>query len=340
MVEVTFGDVEEAIGRLEGVAHRTPVLTSRTLDGLVGGIVLLKAENLQRGGAFKFRGAYNKINSLPADQRARGVVAYSSGNHAQAVALAARLHEVPAVIVMPTDAPASKVEATRGYGAEVVTYDRYTEDRVAVGERLAGERGGTLVPPYDDPKIIAGQGTVGVELIEDAGPLDLLVAPVGGGGLISGCSTAAAALSPRARIVGVEPEAGDDTRRSLEAGHRVGIEVPRTIADGLQGDIPGRLTFPIVQRLVERIVTVTDAQIVDAMVFLHERLKVVVEPSGAAGVAALLSGALKCEPQSRIGVILSGGNVGANRFAELIANSGRTVALSAPQTPKVGKVTR
>lgn len=316
--EVTFSDVEEAAARLEGVAHRTPVLTSRMLDGLVGAPVLLKAENFQRGGAFKFRGAYNKINSLPADQRARGIVAYSSGNHAQAVALAARLHEVPAVIVMPTDAPSSKVEATQGYGAEVVTYDRYSEDRVAVGEGLAAKRGGALVPPYDDLKIIAGQGTAAMELIEDAGPLDLLVVPVGGGGLISGSATTAAALSPSTRVVGVEPEAGDDTRRSLEVGHRVGIDVPRTIADGLQGDIPGRLTFPIVQKLVERVVTVTDAQIVEAMVFLHDRLKVVVEPSGAAAVAALMSGGVECDPSTRVGVILSGGNVGAARFAELV----------------------
>ena len=318
---VTFSDVEEAAGRLEGVAHRTPVLTSRTLDDLTGASVRLKAENFQRGGAFKFRGAYNKINSLSAGQRKRGVVAYSSGNHAQAVALAARLHEIPAVIVMPTDAPASKVEATQGYGAEVVTYDRYAEDRVAVGERLAAERGGTLVPPYDDPKIIAGQGTAALELIEDAGPLDLLVVPVGGGGLISGSATTAAALSPSTRMVGVEPEAGDDTRRSLEAGHRVGIDVPRTIADGLQGDIPGRLTFPIVQKRVERIVTVSDAQIVAAMIFLHDRLKIVVEPSGAAALAALMSGAVEFEPGTRVGVILSGGNVGAARFAELVGGN-------------------
>ena len=315
---VTFRDVEEAAGRLEGVAHRTPALTSRTLDDLTNVRVRLKAENFQRGGAFKFRGAFNKINSLSADERAQGVVAYSSGNHAQAVALAARLHGIPAVIVMPTDAPASKVEATQGYGAEVVTYDRYSEDRVAVGERLASERGGTLVPPYDDPKIIAGQGTVALELIEDAGPLDVLLVPVGGGGLISGSATTAAALAPSTRVVGVEPEAGDDTRRSLDAGHRVGIEVPRTIADGLQGDIPGRLTFPIVQELVERIVTVTDAQIVAAMVFLHDRLKIVVEPSGAAALAALLGGAVMFEPGSRVGVILSGGNVSAKRFAELV----------------------
>ena len=318
-LEPKFADIEEAAGRLDGVAHRTPVLTSRTLDERVGATVLLKAENFQRGGAFKFRGAFNKVASLSGADRSGGVVAYSSGNHAQAVALAARLHGIRATILMPEDAPASKMEATRGYGAEVVTYDRYTEDRVALGDQLARERGGSLVPPYDDPMIIAGQGTAAMELLEDAGRLDLLLVPVGGGGLISGCATAAAALSPSTKVIGVEPEAGDDTRQSLEAGHRVGIEVPRTIADGLQGNIPGELTFPIVQRLVDQIVTVSDEQIVDAMVLLHDRLKIVVEPSGAVGVAALLSGAVPVRSGQRVGVLISGGNVGAARFADLIA---------------------
>ena len=313
-----FGDVEAAAGRLEGVAHRTPVLTSRTLDDRIGCRAFLKAENFQRGGAFKFRGAYNKVASLSEAERAAGVVAYSSGNHAQAVALAADLHGVSATILMPADAPASKMEATRGYGAEVVTYDRYTEDRVTLGEQLARDRGAALVPPYDDPMIIAGQGTAGMELLEDAGQLDLLLVPVGGGGLISGCATAAAALSPNTAVVGVEPEAGDDTLQSMAAGYRVGIEVPRTIADGLQGNIPGALTFPIVQRLVDRIVTVSDRQIVEAMVFLHDRLKVVVEPSGAVGIAALLSGAVPVAAGQRVGVVISGGNVGAARFAELV----------------------
>ena len=313
-----FADVEAAAGRLEGVAHRTPVLTSRTLDDRIGCRAFLKAENFQRGGAFKFRGAYNKVASLPAGERAAGVVAYSSGNHAQAVALAADLHGVRATILMPADAPASKMEATRGYGAEVVTYDRYTEDRVTLGEQLARDRGAALVPPYDDPKIIAGQGTVGMELIEDTDRLHVLLVPVGGGGLISGCATAAAALSPNTAVVGVEPEAGDDTLQSIAAGYRVGIEVPRTIADGLQGNIPGTLTFPIVQRLVDRIVTVSDRQIVEAMVFLHDRLKVVVEPSGAVGIAALLSGAVPVAAGQRVGVVISGGNVGAARFAELV----------------------
>ena len=316
---VSFGDVEEAAGRLEGVAHRTPVVTSRTLDERVGGRVFLKAENFQRGGAFKFRGAYNKLASLPSEERSAGVVAYSSGNHAQAVALAASLHGVPATILMPADAPVSKMEATRGYGAEVVTYDRYSEDRVALGEQLARDRGAALIPPYDDPMIIAGQGTAAMELLEDVSPLDLLLVPVGGGGLISGCATAAAALSPSTTVIGVEPEAGDDTRQSMEAGHRIGIEVPRTIADGLQGNIPGELTFPIIQALVDRIVTVSDAQIVEAMVLLHDRLKMVVEPSGAVGVAALLSRAVPVESGQRVGVVISGGNVGAARFAELVA---------------------
>lgn len=317
---VGFADVEEAAGRLEGVAHRTPVLTSRTLDGRVGCSVFLKAENFQRGGAFKFRGAFNKVASLSVSERAAGIVAYSSGNHAQAVALAASLHGIRATILMPADAPASKMDATRGYGAEVITYDRYTEDRVALGEQLARERGASLVPPYDDPMIIAGQGTAALELMEDAGPLDLLVVPVGGGGLISGCATATAAVSPSTAVIGVEPEVGDDTRQSLNMGYRVGIEVPRTIADGLQGNIPGELTFPIVQHLVDRIVTVTDDQILQAMVLLHDRLKIVVEPSGAVGVAALLSGAVAVGSAHRVGVVLSGGNVGATRFAELLAN--------------------
>lgn len=315
---IGFGDVEQAAGRIEGIAHRTPVLTSTTLDRQLGCSTFLKAENFQRGGAFKFRGAYNKVASLSDSERAAGVMAYSSGNHAQAVALAASLHGAPVTILMPEDAPASKIAATRGYGAEVVTYDRYTQDRVALGEELARERGAALVPPYDDPLIIAGQGTAAMELIEDVGALDLLLVPVGGGGLISGTATAAAALSPATRVIGVEPEAGDDTRQSLEAGSRIGIAVPRTIADGLQGDIPGRLTFPIVQKLVDRIVTVTDAQIVDAMVFLHDRMKIVVEPSGAVGMAALLSGTVDLDGAKRVGVLISGGNVGAARFAELI----------------------
>jgi threonine dehydratase len=312
---ISFDDVEAAAKRLDGVAHRTPVLTSRTLDELTDGRIHLKAENLQRGGAFKFRGAFNRISSLPAGS---GVATYSSGNHAQAVALAASLCGSDAVVVMPQDAPVEKVEATRGYGAEVVFYDRYREDRAALGKRLAEERGLVLVPPYEDPMVMAGQGTATKELVEDVGPLDLLVVPVSGGGLIAGSATAAMALSPGVRVIGVEPEAGDDTKRSLEEGRRIEIPVPRTIADGLQVSIPGELTFEVNRRLVDRIVTVSDRELVDAMAFLFERMKVVVEPSGAAGLAALLSGAVEARG-AKVGVILSGGNVSGARFAELLS---------------------
>jgi threonine dehydratase len=318
----TYDDVEEAAGRLDGVAHRTPILTSRILDQRVGAQVALKSENLQRAGAFKFRGAYNRIAAIPRSQRAAGVVAYSSGNHAQAVALAASLLGLKATIVMPRDTPASKLAATEGYGAEIVHYDRYSEDRVVIGEALAAERGATLVPPYDDPLIIAGQATAARELHTDWPGLDLLLVPVGGGGLIAGSAISTEALSPSTRIVGVEPDTGDDTRQSLASGARLRIEVPRTIADGLQGDIPGLLTFPIVQKLVDEIVTVSDEEIVEAMVLLHDRLKTVTEPSGAVGVAALLSGKVDLRGARRIGVILSGGNVGAARFGELVRTVG------------------
>ena len=301
-------DVRAAARVLDGVAHRTPVVTSRTL----GKHVVLKPENLQRVGAFKFRGAYNKIASLP---RGTDVIAFSSGNHAQAVALAARLLDARATILMPTDAPRSKVEATRGYGAEVITFDRYTEDRDALGEALAAERGLELVRPYDDPLIMAGQGTAALELIEDAGVVDTLVVPVGGGGLVAGSATIAKDLGVR-RVVGVEPAAGDDWQRSFASGHIVAIDVPRTIADGLQTHAPGELTWEVGSRLVDEIVTVTDAQIVEAMRFAFEHLKLVIEPSGAVGIAALLNG-LVAAP--RVGIIISGGNVGADRFAELIA---------------------
>ena len=301
-------DVRAAARVLAGVAHRTPLVTSRTL----GEHVVLKPECLQRAGAFKFRGAYTKIASLP---RGTPVVAYSSGNHAQAVALAARLLGSRATILMPADAPTAKVEATRGYGAEIATYDRYKDDREALGSALAAEHGLELVRPYDDPLVMAGQGTAALELIEDAPPLDTLVVPVGGGGLISGCATIARDLGVR-RVVGVEPEAGDDWRQSFAAGHPVRIDVPRTIADGLQTNVPGKLTWEVASRLVDEIVTVTDAEIVEAMRFAFERLKLVVEPSGAVGIAALLQG--KVVSSGRVGVIVSGGNVGADRFAELV----------------------
>ena len=319
---ITIADVEAAARRLDGVAHRTPVFTSRTLDDRVGGgaSVFVKAENLQRVGAFKFRGAYNRISSLSDDERSLGVVAFSSGNHAQAVALAAQLLGVRAVILMPEDAPAAKLEATRAYGAEVVLFDRYTADRELLGRSLVAEQGLVLVPPFDDPLVMAGQGTVALELVEDAGPLDLLVVPVSGGGLAAGCATVMAARCPGSSVVGVEPEAGNDTQQSLAKGERVTIDVPRTIADGLQMTAPGELTFPVNQRLLREVVTVSDAQLVDAMVFLFDRMKLVSEPSGAAGVAALLSGAVRVEPGSRVGVVVSGGNVGAARFAELVTS--------------------
>jgi threonine dehydratase len=315
---ISLGDVEAAARRLDGVAHRTPVVTSRTLDSRARARVYLKAENLQRAGAFKFRGAYNKIASLDEAERARGVAAYSSGNHAQAVALAASLLGTTAVILMPEDAPPAKLEATRAYGAEVVTYDRWTGDREALGRALAEERGLTLVPPYDDPLVMAGQGTAGLELLEEVPDLDVLVVPVSGGGLIAGCATVAKALRPSVRVYGVEPAAGDDTRRSLAEGRRVEIPVPPTIADGLQVTAPGKLTFEVNRRLLSGVETVTDEELVAAMAFLFDRCKLVVEPSGAAGVAALLAGKLVVEGQ-RVGVILSGGNVGVARFRELTA---------------------
>lgn len=312
-------DVQAAAARLEGVANRTPVLRSRTLDELAATEVHLKAEVFQRGGAFKFRGAYNRISRLSLEELRRGVAAFSSGNHAQAVALAARLCGTSAVIVMPRDAPPEKVEATRGYGAEVVAYDRYRKDREAIGRRVAEERGLTLVPPYDDPVVMAGQGTAALELIDEAPDLDVLVVPVSGGGLIAGSATAAKAFRPAIRVIGVEPETGDDTKRSLEAGRRVEIDVPRTIADGLQCHVPGELTFEVNRRLVDEVVTVTDREIVEAMRLLFERLKVVVEPSGAVGVAALLAGRVPGVGR-RAGVILSGGNIGARRFTELVGS--------------------
>jgi len=314
---IELEDVLAAAERLHGVANRTPVLTSRTLDGVVGAAVHVKAECFQRGGAFKFRGAYNKIASLPDNVRAHGVLAYSSGNHAQAVAIAARLLATSATILMPEDAPPAKLDATRGYGAEIVTYDRWTESREKIGARLAAERGAALVKPYDDPLVMAGQGTVALELLEEVAGLDVLVVPVGGGGLIAGCATAAKALRPAIRIVGVEPELGDDTRRSLAAAARVRIDVPRTIADGLQAAEPGELTFEVNRQRVDEIVTVSDAEILDAMAFLFDRLKVVTEPSGAIAVAALLADRIDAKG-ARVGAIVSGGNVGVARFAELL----------------------
>ena len=315
---ITLADVQAAAGRLDGVATRTPVLTSRTLDERVGGSVFLKAEPFQRSGAFKFRGAYNRLAQLTDAEREAGVVAFSSGNHAQAVALAARLLGVPATILMPTDAPPAKLAATRGYGAEVVLFDRYTEDREALGRAMGAERGLTLVPPFDDERIMAGQGTAALELLADVPDLDVLVAPVGGGGLLSGCAVVAKAQPSPLRVVGVEPAAGDDVKRSLETGERVTIDVPQTIADGQQTTAPGVVTFPVLQANVDEIVLVTDGELVDAMAFCFDRLKLVTEPSGACGVAALLARHVAGVEGRGVGVIVSGGNVGSARFAELV----------------------
>jgi threo-3-hydroxy-L-aspartate ammonia-lyase len=313
---IELDDVRRAAARLDGVAHRTPVVTSRTLDERTGARVRLKPENLQRIGAFKFRGAYNTVASLSPEERARGVVTASSGNHAQALTLAAALHEIPATILMPEDAPASKVAATAGYGARLVRFDRYSANREALVAELAEREGLTVVHPYDDERIMAGQGTAALELIEDGGELDLLLVPVGGGGLISGSATAATALCPGCRVVGVEPEVGDDTKRSLAAGERVVVPVQRTIADGQQLDTPGARTFPVIRERVAAVVTVSDAEIVDAMRFAFERLKLVLEPSGASALAALLAGKVEARGL-RTGVILSGGNVDVARFREL-----------------------
>jgi threo-3-hydroxy-L-aspartate ammonia-lyase len=315
---IDLDDVRRAAARIDGVAHRTPVITGRSLDEATGaGHILLKAENLQRVGAFKFRGAYNTVASLSGEERSRGVATVSSGNHAQAVALAARLLDTPGVILMPVDAPAGKLAATRGYGAEVVLFDRYGSDREELLAALVAERGLTPVHPYDDERVMAGQGTVALELLEDAGPLDVFVIAIGGGGLMSGCATATAALSPDTRIIGVEPEAGDDFKRSLAAGERVRIDVPRTIADGQQLPIPGELTFPVIQELVHEVVTVTDDEIVAAMKLLFERTKLVAEPSGACALAAVLAGTVDVADQ-RVGVTITGGNITAARFAELV----------------------
>jgi threonine dehydratase len=313
---ISLDDVHAAARRIEGVAHRTPVLTSRALDEATGATVFLKAENLQRGGAFKFRGAYNTVASLSEAERAGGVATVSSGNHAQAVALAARLHDAPAVILMPEDAPAGKVAATEGYGAEIVRFDRYGQDREELLAALVAERGLVPVHPYDDERVMAGQGTVALELLEQAGPLDLLLVPIGGGGLISGCATVAKALGDT-RVVGVEPAEGDDVKQSLEAGERVRIEVPRTIADGQQLPTPGELTFAVIRERVDEVVVATDAEIVETMRFLFERVKTVVEPSGACALAALTAGHAEARGL-RVGVAISGGNVTAERFAELL----------------------
>ena len=305
---VSYDDVARAHERIAPHARRTPVLTSATIDGMTGARVFFKPENLQRMGAFKFRGALNALMQLDADERRRGVLAFSSGNHAQAVALAGRLLGIRATIVMPVDAPAVKLEATRGYGAEVITYDPQSENREEKSARIAAERGLALIPPYDHPHVVAGQGTAAKELIEDTGPLDLLLAPCGGGGLLSGCAIAAAGLAPQCRTIGVEPIAGDDATRSFRTRTLHTVRNPDTIADGVRTPSLGKVTFPLVLRYVADMVTVDDAQLLRAMFFLWERMKIVVEPTGALGAAALLEGKVEAKGM-RIGIVLSGGNV-------------------------------
>ena len=322
---IGFDDVRQAAQRLEGVAQRTPVLRSRQADERCGANVFFKCENLQRMGAFKFRGAYNALSRFTPEQRRAGAIAFSSGNHAQAVALSARLLGLPSLIVMPRDAPQSKLDATRGYQqgmarSEVVLYDRYSEDREALCRRLADERGMTLIPPYDHPDVMAGQGSAALELIEDAGALDALLVCVGGGGLIAGCAVAAKHLLPEVAVYGVEPEAGNDTQLSLQRGAIVRIDTPQTIADGAQTQSSGQLTFPVIQALVAGVLTVSDAQLIDTMRFFATRMKLVVEPTGCLAAAALLEGAIDLRGQ-RVGVIVSGGNVDLERFAALLLRS-------------------
>lgn len=315
---IAYADVAAAHDRLKGVAHRTPVMRSQTADRLTGAELFFKCENFQRMGAFKFRGAYNALAQFSAEQKKRGVCAFSSGNHAQGIALSARLLGIPATLVMPKDSPAVKMAATRGYGAEVIVYDRYTEDREAIGRKLALERGMTLIPPYDHAHVMAGQGTAAQELFEEVGSLDLLLVCLGGGGLISGCAVVAHELSPSCRVVGVEPEAGNDAQQSKRTGHIVRIETPRTIADGAQTQFLGQLTFPVIQALVDDIVTVSDAQLIAAMRFAAARMKMVVEPTGALAMAAAMQGAVEVRG-NRVGVIISGGNVDIAQLAGYLA---------------------
>ncbi len=317
---LSYGDIVRAHERLAGVAHRTPILTSATANKRCGAEIFFKCENFQRVGAFKFRGGYNALAQLGPEERARGVAAFSSGNHAQAVALSARLLGMRAVIIMPSDSPAAKIAATGEYGAEVVLYDRYADDREALARRFSEEQGLTLIHPFDDLRVMAGQGTAAKELFEDCGSLDVLLAPVSGGGLLSGCAAAAKALCPECRVYGVEPEAGDDGRQSLRKGTIVRIEIPKTIADGAQSRELGRLTFPVIKSLVADIFTVSDTQLRETMRFFAERMKIVVEPTGCLAPAALFAGCF--DPRGkRIGVILSGGNVDSSAFGALIAQS-------------------
>ncbi|MEN3275250.1 MAG: threo-3-hydroxy-L-aspartate ammonia-lyase [Massilia sp.] len=313
-----YSDVEQAAARLAGAAHRTPVLTSSTANARTGAQLFFKCENYQRMGAFKFRGAYNAIARFTDAQRAAGVLTFSSGNHAQAIALSARLAGIRATIIMPQDAPALKVQATKEYGGEVIFYDRYTENREEIGRRLAEERGMTLIPPYDHPDVICGQGTAAMELFQDVGPLDVLLVPLGGGGLLAGSALAASGLAPDSKVIGVEPEAGNDGQQSLRKGEIVHIGVPKTIADGAMVTHVGEHNFEVIRRRVDDIVTVSDDQLVDTMKFFAERMKMMVEPTGCLGAAAALHGAYPVAGK-RVGVLISGGNVDLSRFAQLVA---------------------
>lgn len=316
-MEITVEDIRAAAERIRPIAHRTPVLTSRTFDGLTGVTAYFKCENFQRGGAFKIRGAANFVYSIPAFERERGVVAYSSGNHAQAVAIAAFSVGIPATLVMPLDAPRSKMEATRGYGAAIVNYDRFKDDREAIGRRIADETGATLVPPYDHAWTVAGQGTTALELLAEVPELDSLVVCLGGGGLASGCAIAAKTVRPGIRIFGVEPADGNDFWLSRNKGERVSIPPPTTLADGLRAQTPGRITWPIVQRLVDDLVTVTDDEIRETMRFMLTRMKMLVEPSGAVAAAAVLSHKLP-QDLGRTGIIISGGNVDSDVLKQVL----------------------
>ena len=313
----TYEDVAAAARRIEGHAHRTPVLRSTTADAMGGARFFFKCENFQRMGAFKFRGAFNAVSKFTPEQKRAGVIAFSSGNHAQAIALAARLLGVPAVIVMPLDAPAAKMEATRGYGAEVITYDRYTQDREQLTREIATRRGMTLIPPYDHADVITGQGTAARELMEEVGELDVLMTPLGGGGLLSGCALAARALSPNCRVYGVEPEAGNDGQQSFRTGAIVNIPVPKTLADGAQTQHLGDLTFAIIRRDVADVLTATDDQLVEAMRFFAARMKMVVEPTGCLAFAGALHSGIDIKGK-RVGIVISGGNVDLARFAQLV----------------------
>jgi threonine dehydratase len=317
-VQLQYSDIEQAAARIAGAAHRTPVATSSTADNQAGARLFFKCENLQRMGAFKFRGAYNAIARFTEQQKSAGVLTYSSGNHAQAIALSAKLAGIKAAIIMPHDAPEMKVRATRGYGGEVIVYDRYKENREAIGQRLAQERGMTLIPPYDHPDVICGQGTAAKELIEDAGQLDVLLVPLGGGGLLAGCALAAATLSPSCKVIGVEPAAGNDGQQSLRSGVIVDIPVPQTIADGAMTTHLGTHNFSVIRRLVDDIVTVSDAQLAQTMRFFAERMKMIVEPTGCLAAAAALHGAYPVAGK-KVGILISGGNVDLARFAQLTA---------------------